>query len=276
MRSVQHSLALSSVDNQHPFCLTCLETSVEAQTWSDAIRCNRQGCECILELSDLKGIVDDELLANHALALQKRTKRNVGKCRLTSTLKEVNDRIEEISEKVAESSDCECPNLCVLWPVKSSRFSFSRPFSREYHLHFLCAYDLTPVSSNNSIDVRKPRKWVANVLTVLSFSLWTLSVLCKVMNLPIPIPIPGIDGNEKLENLANSLSLSDLQLEYLEEMIDSLDHLKNTSGGVEELQKMIADRANGLDPNAQAELARLAKKHGNLGWKTSEELIGHG
>ena len=114
-----------------------------------------------------------------------------------------------------QSPKGECPNLCLLVPVKSARFSWRRPLSKEFWLHFLCAYDRSP--ARTSIEIRQSKKWVRKVAPVLKFSLWTLNIVSRVMCLPLPpIPaIPGFNDDEKLQNLANLLP--EIESEDIEE-----------------------------------------------------------
>ena len=67
-------------------------------------------------------------------------------------------------------------------------------------------------------------------------------------------------------------SLSDFELEDIDEMIGSLEQLKESNDGLEELQRMIHSRAESLDSNAQAGLAEFALKKGNLGWLDEMEV----
>ena len=263
------SVSCISCHRHHNFCTLCLESCVKHQTWSDAIRCNVDGCTQEFEVADLKDRVGHEYLANYAIAQHQLQNRVRKENRLESLVREIQSKMASKTQidsafGFALSNKSECPTLCILLPVRSSRFRFLR-FSKEYRLYFLCAFDQSPTESH--IQVRHKRKWVKKVAPVLTTTLWILQLLCALSSVPLTIPVvPGANNDEKLRYLMRSMA-DLMDSHHYQEMIGAFENFDLDSMDETSVRTLMSQLALSVDAGAQREILSLASKPSNCGWR---------
>jgi len=275
--------ALVACQQGHVVCGPCLEGSLKRQKFCDFFHCQACGCDEVFSISELRGLVPNELLADHALAQQESLRFLRDKDKVESIVKKIYEKTSSLSISsmardivFGTSMETECPGLCILWPVQSSRSLFRRPFNKEYRLYFLCAYDRSPIES--FIEIDKHRAWVKRILPVLSFSLWACRLMVGLgLSVSLPTFIPGNSIEEQITSIEKTLCDNDFYKDVLDGLkAFSKNHLNNDNNGggasSSSIQGMICERANNVDPVAKAAVAKVATMDGNYNWCNEMEL----
>jgi len=267
----------------HSVCSLCLEGSVRRQVGSEYIFCQVGSCSEHFQIVDLKDSVGYDVLAEYALNQQTASQINEWEKNLNRVLHEIRGSRQEILAEIrisqqqsragfafVASKRSDCPNLCILMPVKTSHFQVIPSMYKEYRLYFICAYDRTPTGSY--ITVKKTRKWVRCIAPVLKYSLFALKTASAVYGLPLPIFnfIPGGTESEQFQNMWASLS-DVVDYSVYNEWGKQLSELRAKSHDEEAVQRLLCERADEIDASARQSILEVASVPGNNGWE--DEMV---
>jgi hypothetical protein len=214
-----------------------------------------------MEINSLKSLVEEQRRrAGDTADMQKQIVAALDNLSLTYTA----------GTQLIASGRLHCPRLFLLWPVRSRRGIRSElSIATEYQLIFLCARDMSPVSS--PVIIKDAKKWLKQAAPLVKFALFSIRASAAACG-GIPVPsLPDCIVGESLSDRWYRV-LREMEILLTLEDIRSLEEWMDGAAGGHSLNLAIAMLEGDIPEEAYEALLEEAYKPMNRGWMDEMEI----